>query len=54
MVPARMAQAIAPFLFGVLIEHWGFAALWVSAFLGLISFGALVRLGRLDYGSNTA
>jgi MFS family permease len=49
MVPARLAQAVSPFVFGILIDHWGFAALWVSAFLGLISFGALMRLGHLNY-----
>jgi MFS family permease len=54
MIPARMAQAISPFLFGVLIERWGVTALWVSAALGLISFGALLRLGRLDYGKSSA
>lgn len=53
MVPARMAQAVSPFLFGVLIQHWGFGALWVTAFLGLISFMALMRLGQLDYGNRS-
>lgn len=54
MAPARMAQALSPFLFGVMLEYWGFAALWISAFLGLISFMALQLLGRLNYGTSPA
>lgn len=44
MVPARIAQASAPFLFGVFIDRWGAGALWVSASLGLVSFAALCAL----------
>jgi len=29
MVPARMTQASAPFLFGLALEHWQLGALWV-------------------------
>ena len=29
MVPARMAQASAPFLFGLALERWHLGALWV-------------------------
>lgn len=46
MVPARIAQATAPFLFGLLIERWGVASLTVSSLLGLIAFLALYGLGR--------
>ena len=35
MVPARFAQAAAPALFGMAIAHWGGAALWLTAGLGL-------------------
>lgn len=46
MVPARIAQAAAPFLFGILIERWGVASLWMSSLLGLIACLALLGLGR--------
>ncbi len=44
MVPARIAQASAPFVFGVLIDRWGQGALWVSSGLGLVAFAALCWL----------
>ena len=44
MAPARMAQALAPWLFGVLLDRWGSGALWFSAALGLGAFGALMCL----------
>jgi predicted MFS family arabinose efflux permease len=44
MVPARIAQASAPFVFGVLIDRFGAGALWVSSGLGLVSFAALYWL----------
>jgi len=34
MVPARLAQALAPWLFGLGVERWGADALWLSAALG--------------------
>jgi predicted MFS family arabinose efflux permease len=40
-VPARMAQASAPWLFGLCLDAWGANALWVSAAIG---FAALVIL----------
>jgi predicted MFS family arabinose efflux permease len=46
MVPARIAQALAPWLFGVLLDRWGSGALWFSAALGLAAFGALMCLPR--------
>ncbi|KLN56463.1 MFS transporter [Variovorax paradoxus] len=42
MVPARLLQAGAPFLFGLLVQGWGERALWASAFLGLTAAGALM------------
>lgn len=42
MVPARIVQASAPFLFGVAVERWGAGALWFSAILGLSACLALV------------
>lgn len=44
MVPARIAQASAPWLFGVCVSQWGAGALWVTAVLGLCSFAALTML----------
>ncbi|MBK7004989.1 MAG: MFS transporter [Burkholderiales bacterium] len=46
MVPARMAQAFAPVVFGLAIERFGGNALWISASLGLIALAALVWLQR--------
>jgi MFS family permease len=38
MVPARIVQAGAPFLFGLAVERWHDGALWFSALLGLSAF----------------
>lgn len=46
MVPARVAQAFAPVVFGLAIERFGGDALWISASLGLIALAALVWLQR--------
>lgn len=44
MVPARVAQAGAPWLFGLCIERWGLGALWISSALALLAFAALMAL----------
>lgn len=44
MMPARFAQALAPFFFGLAIERVGASALWFSAALGVLSFLALLAL----------
>jgi predicted MFS family arabinose efflux permease len=44
MVPARLAQALAPWLFGLCVERLGSGALWVSAALGASVFLALWML----------
>ena len=44
MIPARIVQATAPFLFGLCIERWDNDALWLTAALGLTAAGALVLL----------
>jgi hypothetical protein len=44
MVPARLAQALAPWLFGLCVERMGSGALWVSAALGALVFLALWML----------
>ena len=46
MMPARVAQAFAPLLFGLALAHWGAQALWLSAALGLSAFVALMLLPR--------
>ena len=46
MVPARFAQASAPYLFGIALDSLGGAALWFSAGLGLVGFAALMALRR--------
>lgn len=46
MVPARLAQALAPWLFGLCLQRWGLGALWLSTLLGLLAFGALMALPK--------
>jgi len=42
--PARAAQALAPLLFGILLDRMGPSAIFVSAALCLFAFAALLRL----------
>jgi len=44
MVPARIAQALATWLFGVLLERWGANAIWFSAAAGLLACVSLALL----------
>ena len=44
MMPARFAQALAPYIFGLAIERFGASALWFSIALGLAAFLALLVL----------
>lgn len=44
MVPARIAQAAAPWLFGLCLDRMGAGALWVSAGLGVAAFLGLFAL----------
>ncbi|MGQ9427643.1 MFS transporter [Gilvimarinus sp. F26214L] len=44
MAPARLAQALSPFLFAVLITHFGTAALTFTALLGVLACFALFVL----------
>jgi MFS family permease len=46
MVPARIAQACAPLLFGLCLDRWGAGALGVSAALSVAAFLALLALPR--------
>ncbi len=44
MMPARVAQASAPFAFGLALDSWGRGALWLSGALGLVAFAALMAI----------
>lgn len=44
MVPARMAQALAPWLFGLALDRWGAVALVLSAGIGVAALAALALL----------
>ena len=44
MMPARVAQASAPFVFGLALDRWGRSALWLSGALGLVAFAALMAI----------
>jgi MFS family permease len=53
MVPARIAQAMAPWLFGVMLTLWGSGALWITAGLGAVAFGALWLLPQQHVNSRS-
>ena len=44
MLPARLAQALAPWLFGLLLAALGTRVLWVSAGLALSALAALLLI----------
>jgi hypothetical protein len=44
MVPAHVAQALAPFLFGIALDRLRGGALWVTAGTGLVELLALIAL----------
>ena len=44
MVPARIAQALSPWLFGLCLDRFGAGAMWISALLGLAALAALLLL----------
>jgi predicted MFS family arabinose efflux permease len=46
MAPSRVAQAVAPVSFGLVIDGWGAQALWFSAALGALSTGLVWWLQR--------
>lgn len=43
--PSRFAQASAPLLFGLAVEHWGAQVLWLSAGLTAFAFAGVWSLG---------
>ena len=44
MVPARIAQALSPWLFGLLLARYGTGAMWFSGSLGLSALAGLLWL----------
>lgn len=55
MVPARIAQALAPWLFGIAIDRWGAGALALSALIGLLAFASLFLLpSSMETGDTAA
>ena len=44
MMPARIAQAVAPFVFGLALDRWGEGALWMSASVAALAFVALLAV----------
>ncbi|WP_144641256.1 MFS transporter [Bordetella genomosp. 13] len=44
VMPARIAQALAPFLFGLALDAWGARALWLSGAIGMAACCALILL----------
>ncbi|MGZ5181514.1 MAG: MFS transporter [Ramlibacter sp.] len=51
MVPARITQALAPWVFGVALDRWGAGSLVLSSAFGIAALGALLLLRP---GSETA
>ena len=47
-VPARVAQAVAPWVFGLCLDRWGVGAVAVSASVGLLALGTLFLLPTVD------
>lgn len=54
MVPARLVQAGAPFLFGLAVARWGSGALVLSASLALLALGALLWMPLAAPGGTAA
>lgn len=49
MVPARIAQALAPWLFGLCLDAFGIGALWVSSALGVMAVVMLMMLRDITH-----
>jgi predicted MFS family arabinose efflux permease len=52
MVPARFAQALSPWVFGLALDRWGAGALYVSGFVAVLAFAALFTLSSHVTGSH--
>ncbi len=44
IMPARVTQALAPFVFGFALDRFGASAIWLTAFLGFTAFAALLGI----------
>ncbi|GMG88781.1 MFS transporter [Cupriavidus metallidurans] len=44
MVPARVAQALAPWIFGMCLDQFGAKSLWLSSALGMVAILALMAV----------
>ena len=51
MVPARIAQALAPWLFGLALDRWGASSLVLSAAISLAALAALLVLRPVHQGA---
>ena len=47
-VPARVAQALAPWIFGLCLDRWGVGALTLSASISLLALGTLFLFPAAD------
>lgn len=47
LAPTRIAQAFAPLAFGWCLDRWGVHALWLTAGLSALAWGALMALPRV-------
>jgi MFS family permease len=54
MVPARVAQALSPWLFGIALDRWGSGALALSATVGMLALMALFALPSLPAAAASA
>lgn len=54
LVPARIAQALAPWLFGLALARWGLGSLYLSAAVGVAMVGALMMLRATPAGVEPA
>jgi len=52
MVPARVAQALAPWLFGMCLDAFGAKALWLSSGLGVVAIGMLMAIRQVKENAN--
>lgn len=46
VLPARIAQASSPWLFGLALDHWGAGAMGLSVVMGLVVLGTMLALRR--------
>lgn len=48
MVPARVAQALAPWIFGMCLNQFGAKSLWLSSGLGVASVAVLMMMAQVS------